>query len=367
MNLKVYLLMFLTTILSFTSFGQTEDSWRLFWNNDTTLIGYKDKSGLVKIAPKFSGFTTANRFDHIIAATEEHNGTWSSYYLTKHGRMVGSDSLYIFDNGSDCESEGFIRFRDAKTDKVGLFNRNGEIAISAVYSALTNVRNGMIAGLKDAKKEYWSDHNEDGCNHYSWVGGQEVLIDTLNNLLVTDFSYDNPLDFFSIEKTNAPHPDTVRKSFLANDGLYYAFVDFEKEFKQWITRIVADDLTLEKLNDISYDTITWESKEGWAKTNKEKLIKDNFTLLKNGLAEILLPQTDYFISNDGLNPFMYDGPEFEQYFNNCGEAKDWKYPTMSIVVSHRVKKDFTQNHYEFLRTDQGYKLISLTIRNAKIK
>ncbi|MEP5234346.1 MAG: hypothetical protein ABJQ86_06015, partial [Cyclobacteriaceae bacterium] len=121
------------------------------------------------------------------------------------------------------------------------------------------------------------------------------------------------------------------------------------------------------LIEASYDTITWESENGWAKTNKNKLIADNFTILKNGLLEILEPKTDYFISTDGLNPFMYEGSEFGKYYNNCGESKDWIYPTMSIIINHKDKNDFTQNHYEFLKTDEGYKLISLVIRDKKMK
>jgi len=127
------------------------------------------------------------------------------------------------------------------------------------------------------------------------------------------------------------------------------------------------NLTVERLIANSYDSITWESLNSWGKTNKEKLIIDNFAILKNGLLEILQPETDYFISSDGLNPYMFEGTEFDKYFNNCGEPKDWIYPTMSIVISHATKKDFSQNHYEFLRTDNGYKLICLTIRNEKIK
>ena len=367
MTMKLYILIFFTTISSLTLLGQSNDTWTLIWNKDSTLTGYQDKNGIVKVEPKFTGFQTANKFDNIIAVTDEVDGEWKSYYLTKSGKKVGLDSLCSYDNTPDCESEGFIRFSDRRTDKVGMFDRTGEIVVPAIYNGLTRVRNGMIIGLKGAEKKYWDKHKESGCNHFSWTGGQEVLIDTLNNILVENFSYESPMNFFTLQKTKTPHSDTTRKSFLAKDGSYYSFVDFEKEFRQWITKELLNDLNKERLISISYDTITWESQDGWAKTNKKKLITDNFTILKNGLLEILHPKTDYSISSDGLNQFMYEGAEFEKYYNNCGESKDWIYPTMSIVISHKNKKDFTQNHYEFLRTDQGYKLISLTIRNEKLK
>lgn len=367
MTMKLYILALLATISSLTLLGQNNDTWTSFWNQDTTLVGYKDKNGVVKIEPKFTGFTSAGKFDNIFAVSEESNGKWSSYYLTKSGKIIGRDSLYVFDNGSDCESEGFIRFRDIKSGKVGMFDRTGKMVVPAIYNELTSVRNGMMIGLRGAEKKYGNQHKESGCDHFSWTGGQEVLIDTMNNVLVENFKYDKPLNFFTLEKTISPHSDATRKSFLAKDGSYYSFIEFENEFRRWITNELLNNLTVERLVGISYDTITWESTNGWAKTHKQKLIADNFTVLKNGLLEILQPKTEYFVSSDGLNPFMYEGEEFEKYYNNCGESKDWIYPTMSIVISHKNKKDFTQNHYEFLRTDSGYKLISLTIRNEKLK
>lgn len=367
MTMKLSVLTFLIIISSQNILGQSNDTWTSYPNKDSTLIGYEDKNGVVKIEPKFIGFISASKFSNIIAVSEEINGKWDSYYLTKSGKINGRDSLHFFDNSPDCESEGFIRFRDRKTDKVGMFNSYGKIVVPAIYNDLTRVKNGMIIGLKGAEKQYWDKSKHTGCNHFSWTGGQEVLIDTTNKVLVENFEYDNLLNFFTIENDKVPSSDTIRTSFLAIDGSYYSFVDFEKEFRQWITKEVLSNLTVEKLIDISYDTITWETSDGWKKTNKEKLINDNFIILKNGLTEILQSKTDFFISSDGLNPFMFEGAEFEKYFNNCGEPKDWIYPTMSIVISHGITKDFSQNHYEFLRTDNGYKLICLTIRNQKMK
>lgn len=189
----------------------------------------------------------------------------------------------------------------------------------------------------------------------------------MNTILVENFNYDKSLNFYTLEKTISRPSDTIRKSFIAKDGSYYSLVDFEKEFKQWITKELLTNLTVDRLVSIAYDTITWESSNRWGRTNRQQLISDNFAILKNGLLEMLQPQTDYFISIGGLNQFMYEGAEFEKYYTNCGESKDWMYPTMSIVISHKNKKGRSQNHYEFLRTDDGYKLISLTIRNEKMK
>ena len=356
----------LFAMICFASVGQNDDVWTAFWNSDSTIIGYKDKNDEIKIVPRFAEFTRAEKFDNIIAVIEETGWKWSTYYLTKSGRKVGEDSLYIFDNSADCESEGFIRFRDPKTDKAGMFNRNGNIVIPAEYNDLTRVMNGMFVGLKGAEKEYWSDENYVDKEHFSWVGGEEALVDTLNNVVITNFEYDRHLSFYTLIKADIPSPDTIRKSFLAKDGSYYSFVDFEKEFRQWLENEFLIDLTSEKLIDNSYDTITWWSSE-WVDTERRKFVTDNFAVLRIGMSEILNPECDFLIISDGLNPYMYDNKEFEKYYNNCNEAKNWIYPVMILIISHKNKEDFSQDHYEFLRTDDGYKLISVSVRSKKIK
>ncbi len=98
-----------------------------------------------------------------------HNGEEARQNRCRHGRKerqkcvllsdkvrekVQKGNLYFFDNGPDCESEGFIRFRDRKADKAGLLNSEGEIAIPPVYNDLTNVRNGLVIALMGAKKNF---------------------------------------------------------------------------------------------------------------------------------------------------------------------------------------------------------------------
>ncbi|MBB1139008.1 hypothetical protein [Myroides sp. WP-1] len=366
--MKKFFLLILLLLLHPSVRGQNNDIWTAFWAADSIHIGYKNEAGIIQIEPKFMGVTLAQKFEHIIAVSEEVNGAWQSYYLTKEGTIAGRDSLYIFDNGADCESEGFIRFTDPTTRQIGLFNRKGEVAISAEYNALSRVRNGMVVGLRGAEKRYWDKTNHAGCNHFSWSGGEEVLLDTLNNVLVENFEHKKALNFFSLEKSESPSTDSRRKSFLAVDGkTYYSFVEYEEEFKQWLFNDLFVDLTEEKLLAVSYKTLFWESATGWANSPSDSFIKTNFAILKKGLLEIQESKCDYFITQDGLNPFMYEGAEFEMYFNNCREAKEGQYPTMTIVISHQDKKSFTQNHFEFLRMDEGYRLIAVTVRNKKIK
>src|SRR5512133_778359 len=120
------------------------DTWTAFWNSDTTLFGFKDKQGTIAISPKFNNFSTATYFDDIIAVVEGEGDSAKLYYLTKTGKIVGADSLYLFDNTPDCENEGFIRFYDRKTDQTGLLDRSGTVVIPAVYSELSSVTNGLL-------------------------------------------------------------------------------------------------------------------------------------------------------------------------------------------------------------------------------
>lgn len=359
--MKKSIILYAFFILSYSTFAQNSNSWTAFWNKDTTYIGFKDKNGIIKIEPKFTGFTIARKFENIIAVTEETDNTWKNYYLTKNGKIIGRDSLYIFDNGPDCENEGFIRFKDSKTDKMGMFNIEGKIVIPAEYSNLTKVKNGTFIGLKGAEKEM------DG-EHYFWTGGKEFLIDINNKILIENFAYNDNLNFYSSEKSKDPSKDPIRDSFLGVDGQYYSFINFDKEFQSWLKNTLLKDLSKANLLKHSFDKITyWKEPNGWTNKSKTKFIKENYNFLKLKLQELNSEKTEYFISSNGLNSFIFESSEYEIYFNNCNESKDWIYPVMDIVISPKSKTDHGQDHFEFLRTQDGYKLISVSARKDNLK
>lgn len=326
-------------------------------------MGFKDKNGVIKIEPKFTAFTTAGKFENIIAVTEEINGKWNSYYLTKAGRIVGRDSLQIFDNTADCENEGLIRFHDRKTDKVGMFNKKGDIAIPADYNALSRVTNGMIIALKDAKKKEMGEH-------YSWQGGTQILIDSNNNILIDNFQYDEYLNFYSVLISSRPDPDTIRQNFKGVTGQYYSFVDYDKEFRAWLKTSLLDQFTKTSLLNCSYKEIYyWIEPAGWTPQVKNRFIDRNFDIIKKKLLALNSKECEYHIFDESLNLFIYgyESDEFKNYFNNCGQSKDWIYPVKNIVISYKDNKNLVQDHFEFLRTDNGYKLISISIKKGKLR
>ncbi|MEO6175168.1 MAG: hypothetical protein ABIP27_08460 [Flavobacterium circumlabens] len=362
--MKQTILVYIFLSLNCGLFAQNKDSWIAFWDKDTTHIGFKDSSGHIKIEPKFMSLTIAHKFDAIIAVAEDVKDTWKSYYITKNGKIVGRDSMYVYDNGFDCENEGFIRFKDPITDQMGLFNGEGKIIIPAEYSALTKVRNGMIIALKGAEKI--KDPGGDG--HFSWAGGKEYLINTNNKILIENFGYNDELNFYSLQKSKEPGKEEVREYFPGVDGEYYSFVNFDKEFKSWLKNNLLSDLSKDNLLQHSFDTITyWKEPNGWTKESKTKFINQNYKFIKPKLQELTSKNCEYFISTDGLNRFIFDTSEFETYFNNCNEPKEWIYPVKNIVISPKNKLDSGQDHFEFLRTDKGYKLISISAAKNNLK
>jgi hypothetical protein len=360
--MKLSILTYFFSQLSLVAFGQNSDTWTAFLSKDT-LIGFKDKNGIVKIEPKFTTyFTTAINFDNIIAASEEISGNWKSYYLTKKGKVVGRDSVEINDNSPVCESEGFIIFRDSKTDKAGVFNRNGDIVIPAKYNYLSAVHNGILIGRIGAKKKYRNKYDE----HPSWEGGKEVLLDTNNKVLIDNFKYNHNLNFYSLVISSQPNPDTIRQNFEATNGQYFSFIDFEKEFRAWLKSNILDNFTKYNLLKASYKEITyWGEQDEWIHERKESFIDKNFELIKAKLQELNSTKCEYHIFDEGLNQFIYNPKEFNDYFNNCGESKNWIYPVKNIVINHRKQNDLFQDHFHFLRTDDGYKLLSLSIGDEK--
>jgi hypothetical protein len=331
--LKTTLILYLFFLISISATAQSSDKWIAF-TDDSGLKGFKDTIRQVKIKPKFMGFTTAKYFDKIIVAMEEtENGTLDSYYLTKAGKKVGRDSLHIIGNASDCESEDFIRFIGKKTDKAGMFDKDRNIAIPADYNALSQVQNGLIQALKGVKKEPLAHLNHDGCNHYSWKGGKQILLDTNNKILIDNFKYDGVLNLYSMqigeEKSKIPY----RISFKGVNGKYYSFIDYKKEFKHWLRTELLNSFSLKKIIKASHDNITYH-KNNWKTEDKTPFLKRNFEHIKNSILKLKKPDADYFISTYGLNPYIFDSKDFEKYYDNCGDSLEDKYPVISIIINN---------------------------------
>jgi len=392
-------------LLAKGAWGKDRDTWYRFFvgDNDSCLeiAGFKDKNGVTRFDVNDwlkNGVTRigvynllfhTDKFDDIIIA--------HGYYLTKTGKKVGKDSV-TYDlspeccHNLNCESEGFIVFWDEKHDREGMFNCNGDVVIPAEYNVLKRVQNGMIVARKDAVRKRVADRKVkiDSTGNYEiistfedcggdgeyemcfWQGGKWLLIDTLNNILIEDLGMEYPdvnnLNLFSVKKTEKTHPDTaIRRSFPAKAGGYYSFISHEKELMYWLKRDLLKNLTVEKLITATYDSIRYESSfDRLSKIigNKRSFVTANFASLKKALMDILnpelkidIPSVEFEISFDGVYDEFRLKPE---YYDNCGNHKYWIYPAMKIKIEY---KDYKRNEFTFLRTDNGYKLVEVMIKN----
>lgn len=352
------LLIFICCLLSYKAFSQEKEWLFAFYNADSTLVGYKNQKNQVVIPANLNAsFGLPDKFHNIISVIEDVDGQGiKQYFLTKNGIKVGSDSLHFFDNTPDCENEGFIRFHDRKTDKVGLLNADGKIQIPAEYSAMDIVKNGLITVLKGAQRK------RDG-EHSFWVGGKSSLIDTNNYVIIEDFPFTADLDFYNILVDDSIQDESYWEKFNGVDGKIYSFINFEKEFKQHLENQFSKEVRDELLNEMCFDTVTyWDEHTGWLKQNSLDFVADHLEKIKPIVISVLDGSADYFISTSHLNPFVFNGPAFQKFFNHCADPMYWKYPVMDLVVNHNVNGNRSQSHLEFLRTEEGYKLILMSLK-----
>lgn len=343
-------IIFIILILLFYIEAMAQNNiWYSFYNTDVTLVGYKDKNGSVKIKPKFdAGLTNATKFENIIAVAENNNNNWKSYYLTKSGKIVGADSLYIFDNTTDCEHEGFIRFKDSKSDKVGLLNRAGNVAIPAIYNDLSIVKNGMIVAKLNAVKK------SDG-EHFSWIGGKQILIDTSNHVLIDSFSNDENLNFYDVVISKNVQNDSIRKSYLALNGSYYSYVDYKSEFTNWFTMSFLKMITKENVLKNSFSIIKWYENDKWISIKQQNFADRYFYAINQIFKTFKGDSNSMDITVSSINPLLFSPEKYPKYYSNCNEPLDWKYPVMTVIITLNNK----QNQFDFLRTQSGYKLMSV--------
>jgi hypothetical protein len=351
--------------------------WTLFLDEQTGLYGYRDAGGTIKIPPKFI-MAGAHEFHNIVAVVEQTGEkNFPGYYLLKTGKKVGIGNLYLRDNSPDCESEGKIRFRDAKTDSVGFFDNRGRVVIPAHYSDARPFRNNLAMVLKGAERVCpdgapWSADNGT-CEHWQWRGGRMFLINARNQVMIEDFPYTGSLDWCSLHVTDTRHPAPQRDSFKATDGRYWSFINVEKEFRHWFESTFLPSDTTDALEKCAFDEITyWAEDAGeWKQEHKDRFLKNAGPVLLQVIGRVRNGTLDYALHKNplGLNRFIFHGSRYAAYFDTCRNSIDWQHPVFELVVSyHDENAGGTISHqdvFEFLRTADGvYRLISVCMRTA---
>ena len=374
------------------SFGQTKNVWVSFYDTTTELTGYKDLLGKIKIPAKFTNFTRADTFYNIIAVTEKVDSTYKNYYLLKNGKKVGQDSVFMFDFTFDCESEEKILFKNNKIDRVGFFDKNGVAIIPAIYNAASPFRNGLAIALKNAKRQCWGE-NEDtlNCEHLSWSGGESILINDKNEILVDSLKADlSNINWYSL-KVNQPNIDTsIWISIQGNNKCSYSFINYEKEFTKWFNSkflIALKAPNSKEFKELLFSKITfWTNKNGLTSLSGDKFFKSfPAAVTREKFKETNVRKLS--INGEDLNEFIFEDKLYNGFYNACGSHNKEKFPLFEVMLTYYKKRkkeleltppagvkpedwklsDFDkkyeidcQEHFEFIRTSEGYKLLSVS-------
>lgn len=268
-------------------FSQKKDTnWYAFYNQDSTKIGFKDVDGNIKQPAKFEPFMTEQIFKKVIAVSEDlSSGMRQTYYLNKDGKIFGKDSIYIFDFEYASESDGKIKFKDYKSDRVGFFNVDGKVVIPAIYDDACDFHNGIAVIYKNGKRWCYDNEttNSKNCEHYGWKGGKSFFINSQNRELFqiadrTDFSYS--IDYTNF-KINEKVDKDVYTSYKGSDGNIYSFYSPEKDFEKWFNIKFLPDFKKNNtvLPEYFYDLISSDDNDNqqntrWKNHKKEEYLKN---------------------------------------------------------------------------------------------
>lgn len=294
------------------------------------------------------------------------------YYKLANGRVLGEDSVYVFDATDDCESDGKIRFRDRVTDKVGFFDNDGRVVVPAVYNDASRFQNGMAMVIKDARRVGWDgeDCEKSDCEHWLWKGGSMMLINAQNQVLVDSFEVDGQINWYSLRIQDMRGDTSLFCSVKGVNGKWYVFVDYQKEFDKWFREEYLAALPdLAKLREFSHDSLVSSLPEyqEWQRMSGDEFIQKCGSRLAARLQLVRDHKISIFtgLTPFGLNPYIHTGASFEPFFDGCIPGDAGRYPAFEVTSNFTGKDgrlDYQEN-YSFLRTDKGYKLIGISWRN----
>jgi len=305
----------------------------------------------------------------VVLDTTDSN-KWRHYYKLANGRVLGEDSVYAFDATDDCESDGKIRFRDRVTDKVGFFDNEGRVVVAAVYNDASRFQNGMAMVIKNARRVGWDgeDCEKGGCEHWLWAGGSTMLINARNEVLVDKFEIDGVINWYSVQLKTMPGDTSMYRSVKGVNGKWYVFMDYEKEFERWFKEVYLKEASeMRSLAAFAHDSLVSSLPEyqDWKRMSRDEFIKVHGRQLQQRLQPLRDRTVRYFATLEGLNPYIHTGGSFEPFFDSITMGDPGRYPVFDIISNFTDKNrglDY-QEHYTFLRTDKGNKLMGVSWRN----
>jgi len=280
------------------------------------------------------------------------------------------DSVYISDMTYDCEQEGTIRFRDPVTDRVGFFGKNRKIIIPAAYNDAKPFYNGLALVVHDGKRvcEDGSTYVAGACEHWFW-DGVTALIDTTGAIVADniDMMATENLNWYSCKVTDDPGDTTLYSSIKATNDKYYTFINYQKEFNHWFYQRFLTQLHADLLS-YCFDELQVEGL--WKQKLRKKYSKGNFLkqygpLMQKKMEAVSAGQIETFIVTEGLSALFYNNKKFKPFYTACDEPNMAQFPSFDVITNHyNAKHELSyQEHFSFLRTDKGYKLIAVALKS----
>lgn len=350
-------LLFIALIYPLFSNAQTDSIWYIYYDDYKQLSGFKNSKGDIMIEPKFNGITGAKKFDKIMSVLDaSDSATWVDYYLLKDGTKIITDSMYIFDFTFACESEGYIKFRDPKTELVGLFNQFGKPVIPAEYINVSDVKNGLFCVFKDAQRVHKDTNNHGGCNHNMWRGGTHALMDLNNTILIENFDPYLDINYYSLKISKSENTEFGRRNFLGKDGNYYSFIDNRILFDTFINALLQDHSKKTILN-ICYDSISFADQNSNTFTlySKNEFVNEKYKLLHDRLDTFNIKKIEFDCSLGYSTEDNNVGHVSIDITDNCGEINNSKYPVYKLTFS-TTSSDFSET-LTFIYLNDQYVLI----------
>ncbi len=131
-----------------------------------------------------------------------------------------------------------------------------------------------------------------------------------------------------------------------------------REFTHWLTQtFLKENSSKEFLIENSFDSISCSSGKDNRIENRDSFIRSNFTAIVENLRKIENRSSGTFISNGYIT---YSELDLQKYVEP--DYRRDKYPVFSVIINRNDNSNGYQNSFDFLRTESGYKLISVLLR-----
>lgn len=358
----------------------TSQNWVRFEDTTTLRFGFKDLQGNIKINAIYWDCPT-DTFKTIAFVGIDNEG-WVC--INKKQEILFRP--YICDNGIDIFQSGLIRIQENK--KMGFANSDGKVVIPAVYDFVTPFDNCYAAFLTGGKYVCGDKEVPDTlCEHMQWAGGSWGIInknaDTLIPPSINDSIFN--LQCLNISSLTDSMPNAC---YLPVKGVSqtYFIEDVEKSFKQFFTDFLHNAETMNvmfiKAACLSHIKCTYcliNTQQEYAHLVKTKQYIPGYYHTLNQAKEVMT--VNKFIHEDlnivfsrkalaalrdsSITQIFIDNIYCDYLFSFENDAlflkhlsAQNKYYKITAVVTHKENaKAFYQEHYEFLKTDTGFKFI----------